>query len=543
MVCQYVACTAVGLKVTKCNLAKAAILGVAVYAGLHANGATSTQAAPSSRSSGAMLPLSQRPSFHRTWSGTSSGTTEEDCAANPLHLTPALAEECSALVRSLATGSSEAPAPEDSAMESSLTGAMSGVAYAAMPFSEHIGPVSGECAPREPFSGDSPDGVGDRTANCVTDANGDVEPTKHLPAIVQSSAAACLAQEKHVGAAEEQCMLSKAGDISAGNSPSPAQQPLLACKGAAASQSVHADTISLHSDHHQSPPVASHKRTPTHPTVPGSAAGNLSPRSESTLLDTERFGTPGSPAALQEAGNVGHSLGRVQSPDMFEDAAESLGTPLSGVLSALTATPSRLQPTADFDFQQSAGMSPAQQVFASASKPGPQRWRLPDQYEQAAPADNASSSGAVLGTVADSLSFATPCESRAFFTDIDRESDLDGPPTCSAQQSAPEDSELRSPPQPARVFSHMLDSFGTMESVTEEGHGCSTDAAAGDSQRSPCKNIVACMHKHACSDLELSEPVPAAGAELNGGELVKTECPRSLTTHLSSAVEDSTHLR
>ena len=78
---------------------------------------------------------------------------------------------------------------------------------------------------------------------------------------------------------------------------------------------------------------------------------------------------------------------------------------------------------------------------------------------------------------------------------------------------------------------------------TTEEHGCYTDAIAGDSQGPICKTAVSCMHKLQGSDLELSEPLPASGDVLKGGELAQAECGRSSAVHASSLVEDGSPLR
>ena len=274
-----------------------------MHAGLRGSGDASAQVAASSHSAGPMPTLSQRPSLQNTsssnWSGTSNSTLEDDGTANPLHLTPALADECSALVRSLATGNSETPIPEDSAMESSLTGAVSDVVCATTPSSEPPGPPAGDLqdSQREPFRSDSPIDEDDKAATCAAGVAADVEHAKHLPAITESSAAACPA-EQHVGAAKEHCVLSTEGHTTARSSPFSAQQPLHASeRGVASVESVHGATTSSHVDHQATPPGGSHGPAPNL-ALAGSAVENLNTPSEPTLLGTEPFCTPDSPCLL-----------------------------------------------------------------------------------------------------------------------------------------------------------------------------------------------------------------------------------------------------
>lgn len=415
-------------------------------AGLYASSGVSTRGASTSRSSGAMPNLLlQRPSLQRTWSGSSTGTiVEDEYAANTLQLTPALAEECSALVAQmrLPTHSSDAPVPEDSAMESSLNGAVSDAVYAT-PIQE---PAAGEHrSTGVAFRSDSPQDTEAMAVSCADGAAGGSLPAIAEGSVPESSVAACVVA-KHTTTAEEQCIdpaTVDAAEAAGLVSPPPTHEPLLAPKAGVTVQHADGAAESLEEDRQRADPAAQQLCISVEPTV-----------------FTEHFSTQVRPAMVHEEG-VAVERERVQSPDMFEDAVESLGTPSTGTLADLAATPSQLHPAVSVASQVSASMSPAQHVFTSASKPSSQRWKIAELLEQATSGTAARGSGAVKVSAADSSIYATPCaQSRVL--DLDHLNMMDDSPTMrNIEGLAGEGDEFESHTKHAQVCSHVLDSFGT----------------------------------------------------------------------------------
>lgn len=408
---------------------------------------------------GAAATPSQRPSLHRALSSSLAGSADDDYASNTLHLTPALVEECSALVRALATVHYEAPIPEDSAIESSLTAAGSDVALTTPTLPDS---AVAEYRPLRLFQGDSPNDTVNGVGSCADGAPGAVLPAIAEGSVPQGASIAC------PGASEHCCSVQQLHTT-----------PCLDAPAACLATDQQDDS---------------------------SSAAWLSSESgaDHAAQSAEKGQAQAAPDCVHEEREAALKV-QLQSPDCFQDAVESLATPSTGGHSDITTTASPWRhDVTSVTTHLSADVSPAQQVFPSASEGSLKQQKHAGRLEQVMGPSQVWDS--VRDSVHGSTVFAAPCaQSLALDTDADRLSVMDESPTT--RRAVDTTVENPSHAQPARVCSHVLDSFGTIDSAPTESPLCDTEALSADLHSARYKDQVHSMHRHEGSDLEPSIPL------------------------------------